>query len=146
MFGKNLAFLHYKLFYKEKIPTVPVLVPQHCYQYPRSLRYRYLLVTWRFEASPPCRRITDTSGNHCGVPVSLILSSFSTLLSFSKLLHQFITVHCSIHCLSLLFVSVFRQFFSSLIFVAALCSGQFFSSPSQLSLLNTVPPCLLPGS
>jgi hypothetical protein len=33
----------------------------------------YVLVTWRVESSPPCRRITDTSRHHCGEPVSLLL-------------------------------------------------------------------------
>jgi hypothetical protein len=36
---------------------------------------------------------------------------------------KFITVLCSVHCPSLLIVIVFRRYFLSLLFVAALCSG-----------------------
>ncbi len=39
-------------------------------EYLTVLTYGTVLVTWRDESSPPCRKVVDTSGRRCGRPSS----------------------------------------------------------------------------
>jgi hypothetical protein len=86
----------------------------------------FLLVTWRVESSPLCRRVMDTSGHHCGDPVSLLF--FINFRRCGLLPNVFlmcpiaISSHCFVHNCSLfwsLSFAAIRHCFSSSFFVPA---------------------------
>jgi hypothetical protein len=129
---------------------------------------RYLLtvlVTWRIESRPPCRRVTDTSSHHCGKTVSLLLVFIFAIVAFHQTFStfapwrlasiiQFITVHCSVHCPSLLYVIAFCHCLSSLLssLLSAVSSSKFFmailnaslSAACTVSGFHFVPPNFFP--